>query len=276
MNQSVAAARPLARRPWDGPREMPGHPAQPRRPDNVRDCLTSSLSNSSLPGDAMIQAGPVDFRWAVSRARDGRSGKGSVLICHTMTPAKTVRPSSRRTPCWHPTARPAVAGWPPRPEREALTGKTDSAGARHPSGDAVVPEVARTQRPHTSKPDASGTCERCWPPLRSCACLAAIVTILGSPVIAAIILIEAAGPGGPRLPLILLPGLMSAGIGSVVFTGMGRWIGLSSSAYALSPFSLPAFSTLTVAESGWAIALEPAALPRDLLSRDFSTAPFVK
>ena len=79
--------------------------------------------------------------------------------------------------------------------------------------------------------------------LAASAAFAAIATIFGSPVIGAIILIEAAGLGGPMLPLILLPGLMSAGIGSVIFIGMGRWTGLSSSAYALSPFTLPAFST---------------------------------
>jgi hypothetical protein len=61
------------------------------------------------------------------------------------------------------------------------------------------------------------------------------------------------------LPLVLLPGLMSAGIGSVVFIGMGHWTGLSSSAYALSPFTLPAFSALTVADFGWAIVLAFAA-----------------
>ena len=61
------------------------------------------------------------------------------------------------------------------------------------------------------------------------------------------------------LPLILLPSLMSAGIGSVVFIGMGHSTGLSSSAYALSPISLPAFSTLTAAEFGWAIVLAVAA-----------------
>ena len=48
------------------------------------------------------------------------------------------------------------------------------------------------------------------------------------------------------LPLALLPGLMSAGIGSVIFIGMGHWTGLSSSAYALSPFSLPAFWPLHI------------------------------
>ena len=95
--------------------------------------------------------------------------------------------------------------------------------------------------------------------LAASAAFAAIATIFGSPVIGAIILIEAAGLGGPMLPLILLPGLMSAGIGSVIFIGMGHWTGLSSSAYALSPFSLPAFSDLTAAEFGWAIGLALAA-----------------
>ena len=95
--------------------------------------------------------------------------------------------------------------------------------------------------------------------LAASAAFAAIATIFGSPVIGAIILIEAAGLGGPMLPLVLLPGLMSAGIGSVIFIGMGHWTGLSSSAYALSPFTLPAFATLTVADFGWAIALALAA-----------------
>ena len=91
--------------------------------------------------------------------------------------------------------------------------------------------------------------------LAASAAFAAIATIFGSPVIGAIILIEAAGLGGSMLPLILLPGLMSAGIGSVVFIGMGHWTGLSSSAYSLGPLSLPPFSTLTAAEFGWAIVL---------------------
>ena len=95
--------------------------------------------------------------------------------------------------------------------------------------------------------------------LAASAAFAAIATIFGSPVIGAIILIEAAGLGGPMLPLVLLPGLMSAGIGSVVFLGMGHWTGLSSSAYSLGPISLPPFSTLTAAEFGWAIVLAFAA-----------------
>ena len=95
--------------------------------------------------------------------------------------------------------------------------------------------------------------------LAACAAFAALGTVFGSPVIGAVILIEAAGLGGPMLPVILLPGLMSAGIGSLIFIGMGHWTGLSSNDYALSPISLPPFSTLTVAEFGWAIVLAFAA-----------------
>ena len=106
--------------------------------------------------------------------------------------------------------------------------------------------------------------------LAASAAFAAIATVFGSPVIGAIILIEAAGLGGPMLPLVLLPGLMSAGIGSVVFLGMGHWTGLSSAAYALSPISLPAFSTLTAAEFGWAIVLAMAAALAVFAIRDLA------
>ena len=67
---------------------------------------------------------------------------------------------------------------------------------------------------------------------------AAISAIFGSPIVAAILVIEAAGLGGATLPLIVLPGLMAAGIGSLVFIGMGDWTGLSTSAYSLTPLHL--------------------------------------
>ena len=69
---------------------------------------------------------------------------------------------------------------------------------------------------------------------------AAISTIFGNPLIGAVIMIEAAGLGGSALTLMLLPGLTAAGIGSLVFTGMGSLTGLSSNAYAISPLTLPA------------------------------------
>ena len=50
--------------------------------------------------------------------------------------------------------------------------------------------------------------------------------LFGSPLIAAVILIEAVGLGGSRLPLVLIPGLLAAGIGSLVSIGMGTWTGV--------------------------------------------------
>lgn len=55
---------------------------------------------------------------------------------------------------------------------------------------------------------------------------AAIATIFGNPLIAAVLLIEVAGVGGPQLFTVMLPSLLSAGVGDLVFTGLGRWTGL--------------------------------------------------
>jgi H+/Cl- antiporter ClcA len=91
--------------------------------------------------------------------------------------------------------------------------------------------------------------------LAAAASFAALSTIFGSPVIGAVIIIEAAGLGGPTLPLVLLPGLLAAGIGSLVFVGVGSVTGLSSSAYAIAPLSLPAYPTPTITDFLWTIAL---------------------
>jgi H+/Cl- antiporter ClcA len=84
---------------------------------------------------------------------------------------------------------------------------------------------------------------------------AAISVIFGSPIVAAILVIEASGLGGATLPLILIPGLIAAGIGSLVFIGMANTTGLSTSAYALVPLQLPHFAHVTWEEIGWTIAL---------------------
>lgn len=84
---------------------------------------------------------------------------------------------------------------------------------------------------------------------------AAMSFLFESPLIAAIIMIEATGLGGPKLRLVLLPGLLAAGIGTLVSIGMGSWTGLSTSAYALGPVSLPAFARPDIADFGWTIAL---------------------
>ena len=88
---------------------------------------------------------------------------------------------------------------------------------------------------------------------------AAISTIFGSPVIGAVIIIEATGLGGAVLPVVLLPGLVAAGIGSLVFIGLGSFSGLSTSAWSLSPFPLPHFGGPGWGDFGWTIVLALAA-----------------
>jgi H+/Cl- antiporter ClcA len=84
---------------------------------------------------------------------------------------------------------------------------------------------------------------------------ASLAMVFSSPVISAVILIEAAGLGGATLPLILLPGLLAAGIGSLVYLGMGHLTGLSTSAYAIKPLALPPMPQLTVVHFGWTLAV---------------------
>jgi hypothetical protein len=91
--------------------------------------------------------------------------------------------------------------------------------------------------------------------LAASATFAAVAFLFGSPIIAAIILIEAAGLGGPRLPLILVPGLLASGIGSLVWIGMGSWTGLSTSEISIGSLDLPAFARPDIADFGWTILL---------------------
>lgn len=79
--------------------------------------------------------------------------------------------------------------------------------------------------------------------------------IFGSPIIAAVILIEATGLGGEKLPLVLLPGLIAAGIGGLVSIGMGSFTGLSTSAYALGPLPLASYARPDFGQFAWTIAL---------------------
>jgi H+/Cl- antiporter ClcA len=95
--------------------------------------------------------------------------------------------------------------------------------------------------------------------LAAAAAFAALATVFGSPVVGAVILIEAAGLGGAMLPLVLLPGLMSAGIGELVFVGLKDWTGLSNNDYALAPITLPAYAAPTIAEFAWTVVLSVAA-----------------
>ena len=70
---------------------------------------------------------------------------------------------------------------------------------------------------------------------------------------------EASGLGGPMMGLVLLPGLLSAGIGSLIFTGLDSWTGLGT--FSLAIPGLPHAGQPTLAEFGWAVAIGVAAAP---------------
>jgi H+/Cl- antiporter ClcA len=85
--------------------------------------------------------------------------------------------------------------------------------------------------------------------------IAAMALLFNSPIIAAVILLEALGLDREKLPLILLPGLLAAGIGSLISIGMGSLTGLSTSAYALGTLTLPALDQPALADFAWTFLL---------------------
>ncbi|MEU6853033.1 chloride channel protein [Actinacidiphila alni] len=79
---------------------------------------------------------------------------------------------------------------------------------------------------------------------------AAVSAIFGNPLVGAILLMEVAGAGGPRLFAVMLPVLLASGIGSVVFTGFGRWTGLQVGGLKLG---LPAPPRLDTGDVVWSV-----------------------
>jgi H+/Cl- antiporter ClcA len=82
---------------------------------------------------------------------------------------------------------------------------------------------------------------------------AAISALLGSPIIGAFLLMEAAGLGGAALGLVLLPGLLAAGVGSLIFVGLDELTGLGETSLALP--GLPPFDRPDIAQFLWALAI---------------------
>jgi H+/Cl- antiporter ClcA len=87
---------------------------------------------------------------------------------------------------------------------------------------------------------------------------AAISFIFGSPLIGAVILIEAAALDRRGLQVVLPVGLLAAGIGALVSTGIGSWDGLSSSDFALGALPLTDFARPDVTDFAWTIPLAVA------------------
>jgi H+/Cl- antiporter ClcA len=88
---------------------------------------------------------------------------------------------------------------------------------------------------------------------------AAISTLFGSPLLGAFLLMEASGLGGAMLELVLVPGLLAAGVGSLIFIGLDAWTGLGT--FSLAIPGLPHVGSPTGAEFLWALAIGIIAAP---------------
>jgi H+/Cl- antiporter ClcA len=82
---------------------------------------------------------------------------------------------------------------------------------------------------------------------------AAISTLLGSPLLGAFLLMEITAVGGVAAAVVLVPGLLAAGIGALIFTGLGSLTGLPDPSLAIP--DLPAFPDPDLSEFGWALAI---------------------
>ena len=81
---------------------------------------------------------------------------------------------------------------------------------------------------------------------------AAISAIFGNPLVAAIIFLEVMGLGRRQATMVVLPCLVSSGVGALVFTGLGRWSGLGIGELAIPDLEA---AQLEVADVLWALPI---------------------
>ena len=94
--------------------------------------------------------------------------------------------------------------------------------------------------------------------IAAAASFASISTLIGgSPLAGAFLLMEASGIGGAMMGVVLVPGLLAAGMGALIFIGLDSLTGFGR--FSLSIPDIPTFTTPTVAEFFWAIAIGLAA-----------------
>lgn len=86
---------------------------------------------------------------------------------------------------------------------------------------------------------------------------AAVSALLGSPLLGAFLLMEALGLGGATATLMLLPGLLAAGVGALVFLGFDAANGVGTISLAVP--NLPPFAHPNGAQFLWALAIGVAA-----------------
>jgi hypothetical protein len=71
------------------------------------------------------------------------------------------------------------------------------------------------------------------------------------------LLLEASGLGGPMATIVMIPGLVGAGIGSLIFLGLDAWTGYGT--FSLAVPNLPPAPHIDIAQIGWALAIGAAA-----------------
>jgi H+/Cl- antiporter ClcA len=86
---------------------------------------------------------------------------------------------------------------------------------------------------------------------------AAIAALVGSPLIATFLLMEAIGIGGPTATLVLLPGLLASGVGFLIFLGLDSLTGLGTFSLALP--NLPPYAHPNGVQFLWGLGLGLAA-----------------
>ena len=89
--------------------------------------------------------------------------------------------------------------------------------------------------------------------MASAGSFAAVSTLLGSPVLGAFLIMEAAGISGATLSLVALPGLLASGIGALVFVGLDSWTGIGTFSLALP--TVPPGVPPTIATMAWALVM---------------------
>ena len=97
---------------------------------------------------------------------------------------------------------------------------------------------------------------------------AAISTLMGSPLLGAFLLLEAAGLAGPMVGVVLMPGLLAAGVGSLIFIGLDHITGLGT--FSLTIPGVPEFGDPPVAMFGWALAFGLVAPPLGIAIRSLA------
>jgi H+/Cl- antiporter ClcA len=86
---------------------------------------------------------------------------------------------------------------------------------------------------------------------------AAISTLLGSPIVGAFLLMEASGIGGALMGVVLVPGLLAAGIGALIFVGLDSWTGFGT--FSLVIPNIPSVGSPDGPEFLWAVGIGLAA-----------------